>query len=77
MSVTIGDETWVMNNNAGFFDGTFVQATSLTEANTANYAVFKVLTDQTLTISYWSPFWSGICGFQIIELPDPTLLLLR
>jgi len=53
----------------------FVQITSTTPGDftQGNYAYFSGLTDEDLTFgSYDKNTWSGITGFQIVQVPEPA-----
>jgi hypothetical protein len=55
----------------------FVQTTDTTGANPlADYAVFSGETASSLTVTSNVPLWAGIAGVQVVEVPEPSTIIL-
>lgn len=84
--VTDGSTTYYFNTvgpaSIASDNALFIQAADMTEAGyeaAANYAVFKGLSgaSQTLTVQMRdNDEWGGIAAVQIVQIPEPTSLLL-
>jgi hypothetical protein len=80
-TVTVGSTTYDYSTlgsaaNSGA-NAVFTQTTSTGGANPgADYAVFSGLTGSSQTINTVVPSWGGVCGFQIVAVPEPGVTAL-